>query len=313
MLLNEILYRLAQRCKSIKHLALYKIDGDDEAFEVIRLFECIECLKITVFNVVNRDSIISLVQSFSLLRHLDIGLDDTEINSSFVLALLSKCSRLEKFSVGFNYLCYDFGFFTSAEFFNDFRECIQMRNVTVEVFCTGNYHYVMVGMITKDQVVWRNKLVRWVGYDPSRNLSQTNLFDLANQLKPMNSSNAKQSKPFDRILSYLDLNSLQSLSRTNKKCSQPVDSFIKQHCEQQETFTITNEFFTLWNSYYKHLDDFDELNVTNLRVNIYHRDISALRNIIKQFHNLNKLYIYSSILIDLSEMIVPQVRHLIYD
>lgn len=61
---------------------------------------------------------------------------------------------------------------------------------------------------------------------PSKIMSQTNLIDLANQSMTMKSGDDEQHKPFNRILSYLYLNSFQSLSKANRKCSQLLNSYI---------------------------------------------------------------------------------------
>lgn len=111
-------------------------------------------------------------------------------------------------------------------------------------------------------------------YEPNENLSQIQLLDLA--YKSMADSNTGEQHssvgPFDMILSYLDLNSLQSLSKTNRKCIQLVDSYVKQHSEKQGTFTMTNEICVSINLDYKRLNEFRQnfVELRNMIEQIYH-------------------------------------------
>lgn len=91
---------------------------------------------------------------------------------------------------------------------------------------------------------------------------------------------------------------------------------MKRHSQQQGTFQITNEFFTDQNDDYKKLNMFAEY-VTNLRLNIVCLNFTAIRDIIDQCNNLNKLYIYARTEESgwASPVVFrhPRVRHLIYD
>lgn len=226
--------------------------------------------------------------------------------------VISKCPSLEKLNIAAENINCDIETFSTSKFFDDFKDCIQMRNVAIEIRLSDQ----IIGTITRHEIVWRNKLVQWVGYNTSRNSSQTNLIDLANKTIKHTITDGKKHNnisPFDIILSFLDLNSLQSLCKTNRKCSQLVDNFVKQHSEQQHTFVITNEFFTSLNSDYKQLDNKFANYVTNLRVNIYNYNLTELRVMIEQFYNLNKLYVYTSGSNQPGDLIVPQVRHFIFD
>lgn len=149
----------------------------------------------------------------------------------------------------------------------------------------------------------------------AKNSSNIHFMDLAD--RSITNSNTEQQRittgPFDLILSYLNLNSLQSLSRTNRKCSQLLDDYVGQHSQKAGTFTISNEFYTEENYYeFKQLTKFAE-HVTDLRVNIFHSNSITFRHAIKQFHNLRKkLYVHTDGFHKPHDFIVPQVRHYIF-
>lgn len=90
--------------------------------------------------------------------------------------------------------------------------------------------------------------------------NQPELMDLVNRLIANSNDEQQQNTtdPFNLILGYLDLCSLHSLSKTNRKCSQLVDEHVKQHSQADETFTITNESFTEENDEYNELTKFAE-------------------------------------------------------
>lgn len=307
----ELLYRLVPQCSNIKHLKLYQIfaiDTYNEIFETIGLFKRIESLVITMITLETHlyDSIVTLVENLPLLRHLHVGMYAREVDWSFILVVISKCLSLEKISINSEDLSCDFETLSNHQFFYDFKNCIKTRNVTIEVI----FFDQIICTITKNQVVWRNKIVYWVGYNPSKSLSRTKLLDLADQ--PMTANSIDDERLFDQILKFLDLHSLQSLFRTNKKCSHLVDSYVSRHSKKQGTFIITNEFFTPFNSEYKRLDEFSK-HVYSLRVNIVNHNVIELRNIIKKFHYLYKLHVYTSGFNQPTDVIVPQVKHLIFD
>lgn len=306
---NELLRRLNSECKSIKHLKLYNIDGyDSELFEIIRSFENIESLALAFARF--GDEIEFLVEDLRFLRNLDVTMHSKGIDWSFVLRLLRKCSTLEKLTVTGDPWVSKMGWFGTKDFYNQFIESMQNRNVQLEV----KYEDHTIGFISKDGAIWRNKLIHWVGCD--QNSSNIHLLDLAKKPSIVTSdANAEQPGPFDLILGYLDLNCLYSFSQTSKMCSQLVKNHVIQHSQKQETLTITNEFCR--NPYglggrYGGLEVFADY-VTDLKVDIVHENIADLKDLLKSFHNLKKLHIYAEVNIRPLDLIVPQVQHLIYD
>lgn len=311
---NKLLHCLGSRCENIKHLKLYQICGGDEKFyEAIETFQRIESLHLTFFHLLNYDRLESMVERLPSLRHLHIGLYDDNINWSFVVMIISKCPLLETLTISAEHINCQFDIFTNVRFFDHFNDSTQMRNCEITVKCEDE----IVGTITKDQIIWRNKLVHWVGYDPTKNVSLISLLDLANQSNTESYNDQQQkNSPFNMILSYLDLISLHSFSKTNQKCSELVESFVTQHAQKQGTFMITNEFLAPHDTDNRRLDGaFAKLNVINLKVNVYHNHIDELQHMICHFRNLNKLYVHvhTTATTELCDLIEPQVRHYIFD
>lgn len=108
----------------------------------------------------------------------------------------------------------------------------------------------------------------------------------------------------------MDLNSLYSLSQTNRKVCALVESYIKTHSQQQ--FTITNEFFTPLNYMYNRAISFSQY-VTYLRINIFNWNIRYLRGIMYEFINLKKMYVCTSTYNQPADLIKENVGHLIFD
>lgn len=182
-----------------------------------------------------------MAENLPMLCHLYIGVYNGIIEWSLVLMVISKSPSLEKLTICAEMSTTNISVFSTVRFFEAFSDCMQTRNVTVEM----KNPFEIIGTITKNEVIWRNKRLHWVGYDPSRNSSKIHLMDLTN--RSATKSNAEQRRnatdAFDLILSYLDLHSLQSFPKTNQKCSQLVDEYVKQHSQNGGSFTITNDFF----------------------------------------------------------------------
>lgn len=166
---------------------------------------------------------------------------------------------------------------SSASIFYGFNRCIlQKPNATL--------------VVKHEDGKIRNKLMHWVGYDPNRNFSNVQLLDLAKQSRDSNLEQRKNA--LDLVLGYLGLNSLQALSRTDRTCSQLVESYVKRHSQQHGMFTIKNGFFSSENGDYQELNVFAEY-VYSLRISVVHCEWEGLERIIdsSDFVNLNKLYV----------------------
>lgn len=304
-----LLHRLSLECHKIKHLEIDQIGENlnDEMLETLCKFKAIESLALSQpwYDEVIESSLIEYLPN---LRHLSISmcLPNTYTH---VLSLLRKCLTLERITIDVKVNRPDWSpvLFVSADFHKELRETIQQnRNVRIEFKEDSQ----IIGYATKTEIVWRKKLMHWFGWDPSYNLSNLNLLDLANQCVDASNNPFQQKRcPFDCILDYLDLNSLRSLSETCRKSENSVSNYVKRHAQQNGSFIITDEFFSDASG----LDLFAEY-VENLKVYFFQRIIHAFQQMMKnRFINLKKVWYFSTYFRS-SPMGVcmPQMRHLIF-
>lgn len=174
----ELLQQLGMKCKQIKHLGLFHYDREDGAFNVelakkIRSFAQIESLHLS-YEDLNSDLDLDLDVDLNCidgrlpnLRHLCVEIDLHLKNISIiVLPLFRKCSTLEKITT--NLKC---GItkeyarsFIDLNYFEEFMEIIAITgksNAQIEM----RMHDKIIGNITKNGIVWRNKLLHWMGCD----------------------------------------------------------------------------------------------------------------------------------------------------
>lgn len=154
--LVELLCRLGSRCDNIKRLELNQINGErDEIYGSIKSFQRIQSLVLETF-VLKCDQLASLVEPLPLLRNLQVRLIGSSADWPFVHMFPLKCPSLEKLTI--STVCFGIHFeaFTILRFFDDFNDCTQTRNVEIQVESCDE----TIGKFTKDQIIWRNKLVR---------------------------------------------------------------------------------------------------------------------------------------------------------
>lgn len=302
--LTELMHRVLVECKSIKHLKLYDIDADDmEMFHIIQSFEKIESLAIACNDFGNE--IYVTVEHLPFLRDLDIALRVLEdIDWTFALELLRKCPTLERLTVAGDAGDGKIEMFGTDRFYTQFMDTVQSRNIHLTV----KFRDQIIGRISRHEVTWRNKLMRWTGCN--ENSSNFNLLDLVKE--PTNAAaKAEQSNLFDLVIGYLDLNSLYSLSKANDKCAQLVKNYVEQNSQRNGTFVITDEF----SSDYTGIFMFAEY-VTNLRVNILYEnieDFAYLQYFLEGFDNITNMHIHTETDVTPHLLIASQVRHLIFD
>lgn len=299
----KLIQQLGMECKNLTHLALVRRNYwdennfSDEMIDAIRQFDGLERLELTQWKYDDRME--SLIECLPNLRQLQLSMV-TPCSNTFILALLRMCPSFEIMTVDS---------ITEAmpkflEFFNEVVEIMQKPNAKV-VFKDERQ---MIGYVTKEEIVWNNKLMHWIGYDPIYNTSNINLFDLA---KPSVASPADEKRsPFDHICDYLDLNSLQELSTASKRSNELVENYVKRHAQQNGTFTISDEFHCDANG----LDAFAS-HVENLKLIIFDEDFLVHLNMVaKNYIKLNKLRIYANNFhLDLSNCSFPRVRHMIFN
>lgn len=300
-----ILQRLANSCRDIKRLELNLMGGylGNDMLEMIQLFDKIEDLSLQMINL---NSVESLVQRLPRLRCFKMSrLSLWHIAQ--VLPILSVCNNLEKMVVEVSRQLWsgdeeieDALPNINVNFHENFIKAIQNQHLQLEITDRDE----VIGFVTAKEIVWRNKLVHYVGYDPIYSQSNLNLLDLANHEQI---SNDEQKAPkFNEILEYLDLSSLCSLSKVNKKARKLVESFVQQQSAKHGAFIISDEFSI----------DFNGLRaygryVNNLDVKLIDDCTDQLRHVIETyFKNLRKLRLSAYLRIDPHNFIFPSVLFL---
>lgn len=300
-----LMQRLSFGCHSIKHLEIDQIGENlnDAMLETLCKFKTIESLSLS--QPWYDDAIeSSLIEFLPKLRHLSFSMSMPN-TYSYVLALMRKCLTLEKITIDVKVNRPDWSptLFVNAEFFAEFRATMgSNRDVRIEF----EENSQIIGFVTKTEIVWRKKLMHWIGCDSSCNLSGLNLLDLAEDVDALNTG---KRCPFQCILNYLDLNSLRSLSKTSKKSEELVSSYVKRHAQQNGSFIITDEFgFDATD-----LDLFAEY-VENLKVYFFQRIIHVFQQMMKNhFIHLKKVWYFSTYLRSSPMGVcVPQIRHLVF-
>lgn len=183
-------------------------------------------------------------------------------------------------------------------------------------------HSRIIGSITANGIVWRNKLIYWTDCD--KNETKIELLHLAdhpvnssNGLRIAEESNANESNILDRIFDYLDVTSLQKFAETSEKSKQLMKNYVEKHSKKHGTFTFIDEIYPFKSSGNWYM--FDDLqltqHVTDLKVYaVYTYSKEHINNVIKIFKHLDKLSIYD----ECPEMEWPRenltsISHVIYD
>lgn len=293
-----LLRRLSSKCKHIKRLKLQhmsqNIDGD-----MVREFRKLDKIKHLTLQQQSYDGQIELlVGHLSQLQYLNIIIE-SQITLDEILSLFRNCASLETVKID---QCYNTPIaYASINFYNEWKHIASNPNAKIEFIDRSQ----IIGIVTKNEVVWRNKLMHWNGYDPVYNHSNLYLLDLANVCQE---SNMKTNPPFEQILDYLDLCSLYSLSRTSRTSKQLVECYMRQASREQHKFVITDEF-QINNDGLRAFGPY----VNNLVVCIERsNNLDELQSTIGQYYHLRKLCLQSYTYIDVHDFIFPQVRHMIY-
>lgn len=298
--LNELLWCLGQKCKSVRRLELRHLgyNMDSEMVAAILAFENVEDLILT--QATYDDQFEKLVEYLPHLRSLSIDMFKP-IGNGYILTLLRKCAMLEQLTLIYDYDRDECAPYVNGQFYAAFLDIVGQRPVRIEF----NEYGRAVCYVTNTEIVWRNMRTHWIGYDAVQSRSNVQLLDLAT------AQTDRKRSPFDLILDHLDLSSLYSLYRVNKKSKQLIDAFI-QECSKNEShrFICTDEF---------HCDrivlcPFRQY-VHNLEVKlIYHRSIQSLRSDVEQnYKHLNELYFRSKLDTRPQDFVVAQMRKFVFN
>lgn len=306
----DLVQRLAVVCKNVKHLE-FKVPIDDklgnELIDAVGLFENIESFSLEQDNF--NDEIDALLKRMPKLCRFYIKLGKS-YSYTFILKWLRQNLSLENVAIAVDYVRFDDpAFLVNVQFFYKFREAIQHRDVRIEFVENAQ----TVGFMTKEEIIWRNKLTYWIGWDPIYNLSNLNLLNLIEQQS--NDEHAKQKpNPFNLILDHMDLGSVYALAETSKQSRQLVGRYMQQHSRQQAAFTITNEHYS---DIHHHIHGAQLFSKYVNYLNVYNIDWNrtlSLQNLVRTcYKNVHTLCICKSNENHPNTWIFPQIRHFICD
>lgn len=315
----ELLQRLGVECKQMKHLELHqKFYGFEIALlQVMPSFTQIESLHLAMTSY-DKNMIGSAVEHLTNLRHLFLCIDAYDHRFTDLLSLFCKCQSLEKITHSYRYY-QTFrkpATFVSIQFFEKFLEMVtntRKPDARIDVMDGGQ----IIGSLTVNGLVWRNKLMHWIDCGENSSSSNVNLLNLANQ--SMNSWVEPEQNLLDAIFDYLDVFSLCSMAETNTHSYQLVKDYIARHSQQRKTFNITDEFDSMdYDNRIKHFmllhpDKFAQC-VTDLQIGCYAASTStAIANMIQNYKFLNKLTISGEHFEIFFNYPLPTVRHIIFD
>lgn len=316
---RRFLQSINSKCRNIKSLEIYNYRGyfKREMIETIKTFTQIETLSLVGFAY--QEQIENIIENLPNIRCLSISRFIHRTNAQ-ILTILRKCKRLEKLIIqsgnsSVQHIDDDLSVYRkNLQFQEDFIATIHNPHTRLE-FIENNE---VIGIVTKDEIIWRNKLLHWVNYEPIHSCSNLRLLDLATVPE---GSNIKHKQPINLIFNYLDLNSLYSFGMANKETKQLVHSYIFNRCKQpskkrakhrtleREKFYMTDEFginfdgLRLFGKSIKYLEInmFDYLGAHEL-----------LNEIEKHCKLLTKLCFRTHYRIDPHRFILPQIRHFVF-
>ncbi|XP_055313379.1 uncharacterized protein LOC129574869 [Sitodiplosis mosellana] len=318
---RDLLRRMGSNCKSIKCLELYNFQCGYFSRELINreavcLFDKVETLSLLKYS--NQEKIEQIIENLPFLRCLSIS-KISYCSNDEILTILRKCTNLEKLIIEpentwtGRYNEDESLYRRNAHFHEEFIEAIPNSHFRLEFKEKGE----VIGIVTKEEIIWRNKLLHWVGYDPILSRSKLQLLDLATIPKW---STGKHKQPLNLIFNHLDLDSLYSFCMTSKESKQLVHNYIQHRCKpspkkctkqrsiQRGKFFVTDEF-GIDN---KGLQMFGKC-MKYLEVNLLNYHIGHFLNMIDKHCKILKILCFRTHQkIDPDRFILPQIRHFIF-
>lgn len=318
----QLFSKLSAHCKRITSLEIKCYMKYRNFFQNICAFDRLETLSLS--NIDNQEELELIVLRLPHLRSLTISGLCNRTNDE-ILSIVRKCSLLEHLTIESRYfedtpqndgdengqVCY---YKLNVSFHDEFVRIIHNRNTKLSFRQFG----LEIGLVTKHEIIWRNKLLHWTGYSRAKSQSKLHLLDLASIPKE---SKAQHEQPLNSIFNYLDLNSLYAFFRVNEECKQLVHNYIYQRCKppskqqfEQKSIhrgklLITDEF----GIYSNMLHTFGKT-IINLEVVFYMQEHQLRDDIEKYCKNLTTLYVRVHPFLHRAHFyIFPQVRYFIYD
>lgn len=303
--------------KTIKHLQLYTCSWypNREMVELISSFDQIETL--SLLNCPYQENVETIVENMPNLRCMSVSYVIHYTNAQ-ILSLLRKCKQLNKLVIESETpgrVVEDYSIYRKNVNFHDkFIAAMPHPNFTLEFHENGE----VIGMVTKEEIIWRNKLLHWIGYDPIHSRSTLQLLDLATISKE---STGKHKQPLNLVFNYLDVDSLYAFGMTSKSSLQLVHKYVQQRCKQpskkhakqrpidREKFYITDEFGINYNALRMFKKCIRYLDVNMLD---FYGAWNLLKEIDKHCKLITKLCFRTRYRIDPENFILAQVRHFIF-
>lgn len=192
---------------SLKHLESLTLDISNGYLMLINRLSLV-CKNLEQLKLTGRDEdysaeMVQAIGQFHRVENLELS---TYVNS----IELDKCPSLEKITFVFRYneeLTY---FVNMMTFFHEFGKSMQHANGKIEF----KREQQIIGFLTKQEFIWRNKLMHWIGYEPSWNSTNLNLLDLT---EPLDASKAAQTTRFHSRLLGCGLSRLTVESKQTKQ------------------------------------------------------------------------------------------------
>lgn len=308
----QLFSHLSANCKTITSLEIKCYMPFRNMIEKICAFDRLETLSLS--NIDHQQDIEHIVSRLHHLRFLTLSGLCNRTNDE-ILSIVRKCSSLEHLRIESKYYDLDtppndgdekeqvYYYKLNVSFHDEFVRIIRNRKTKISFIQYGE----VIGLVTKDEIVWRNKILHWTVYSSNKSQSKLNLLDLASV--PSKSS-ANHERLLNSIFDYLDLNCLYAFYRVNKECKRLVHNHINQRCEtpSEQKLLITDEF-----GIYSNMLDTFGMHIINLEL-VFYMSHELRDDIEKYCKNLTTLCVRSyAFLYRAHFFTLPQVRRFVYN
>lgn len=310
----QLFSHLSAHCRLITSLEIKCFTSFRNMIQKICAFDRLETLSLS--NVDNQQDIELIASKLLRLRFLTLSGLCNRTNDE-ILSIVRKCSLLEHLIIESKYYDLDtypndgdekeqvFYYKLNVSFHKEFVRIIRNRSTKISFIQYGE----VIGLVTKDEIVWRNKVLHWTGYSGDKSqLKMVNLLDFANVPRKYN---ANHEQLLHLIFDYLDLNCLYAFFRVNEECKQLVHNYINRCSERssKQKLLITDEF----GIYSDMLHTFG-MKVINLEL-VFYMDCHLLRDDIEKYcKNLTTLSVrVYPFLYRAHFFTLPQVRRFVYN
>lgn len=238
----DVLKAFNAECKNLKRLTLQQNGGSlsEETVQAIGSFSSIEALslKVTRETIQKHHLLAESLGNLPNLTHLRLEVHEVRSMNDFLLSLVRKCKRINRIDIR-AYCSPKNQMGINKDFHDEFRDIIRHRPQEVSIkirFISPRFDI----KISRTEIISNKTLVHWVGYDPACNQSNAHLLQLADAQIPSAKDQWKQ-QPFQKILSYLDPNSLYALQQTSARCRQLVHAHLKKRFVDEAELFVINE------------------------------------------------------------------------